>query len=211
MSILTIKNLHAQYNPTSPILKGLHLTMPQHQTTALVGPNGCGKSTLLAVLAGLLTQVKGEIYFENKPWGAKAMSSTGFVFDTVSLPPLLSARSMVKWASSLSRHRLSPVDQEKVLDLCGLNNFHQPFFRMSRGTKQRLAFALALAKKPQLLILDEALSHIDHLHKTKLIQHLVHSVSTKKLTVLLATHSTSDCEQLQAKILHFDKLSVSAT
>ena len=118
MSILSVNNLHFAYTKGQPILRGLHLNVPENSIYGFLGSNGAGKSTTIRNLLGLLTPQSGEIalFGKTKPHQDRACyRQLGSLIEAPSLYPNLSAHDHLRLAchyQQVSRARIMPVLQK---------------------------------------------------------------------------------------------------
>jgi ABC-2 type transport system ATP-binding protein len=177
-------------------LSDCSLEIPPGRVTGLVGPNGAGKTTLLSLAVGLLAPTAGtiEVCGGRPGAGAAQLANVGFVAqDTPTYPGLtvgehlrLGARLNPRWDDSVARSRI---------DRLGLD-LGQRAGRLSGGQRAQLALTLGLAKRPELLILDEPVASLDPLARREFLQILMEAVAEHELSVLLSSHVVSDLERV---------------
>jgi ABC-2 type transport system ATP-binding protein len=177
-------------------LSNCTLDIPAGRVTGLVGPNGAGKTTLLNLAVGLLTPTAGtiEVCGGRPGAGAAQLAKVGFVAqDTPTYPRLtindhlrLGARLNPRWDDAVARDRIERL---------GLD-FDQRAGRLSGGQRAQLALTLGLAKRPELLILDEPVASLDPLARREFLQILMEAVAEHELSVLLSSHVVSDLERV---------------
>ena len=164
---------------------------------AIVGPSGAGKTTVLRAIAGLVRPASGRIASDGEVWfdGASDISlapdrrRVGLVFQDYALFPHLSVRQNIEYA----RRRKA----DEYLDRFGIRHLEQARpAELSGGERQRVAVARALARDPQVLLLDEPLSALDAHTKTEVrasLHDLLHGLG---IPVLLVTHDFEDAAAL---------------
>jgi ABC-2 type transport system ATP-binding protein len=172
------------------------LEIPPGHVTGLVGPNGAGKTTLLNLAVGMLSPTAGTIEVcGGRPAGGPAqLAKVGFVAqDTPTYPGLsiaehlrLGARLNPGWDDAVARSRM---------DRLGLDPA-QRAGKLSGGQRAQLALTIGLAKRPQLLILDEPVASLDPLARREFLQILMEAVVEHELSVLLSSHVVSDLERI---------------
>ena len=176
------------------ILDGVSLTISSGAPTVLIGPNGSGKTTLLRVLMGLLTPISGRV-----SWGGREHApphKRAFVFQR---PVMLrrSAEANIRYAHG----RDNPARIAELLALVGLPGLeHRPARRLSGGEQQRLALARALARDPELLLLDEPAASLDPA-ATKAIEDIVRAVAARGVKVVMSTHDLGQAKRLAGDIV----------
>ena len=171
------------------------LEVPAGRVVGLVGPNGAGKSTLLNLAVGLLRPTAGTIHVlgATPASGPAQLAKVGFVAqDTPTYACLsvadhlrLGARLNPGWDGELARRRI---------DRLGLDPT-QRAGKLSGGQRAQLALTLGVAKRPELLILDEPVSSLDPLARREFLQDLMESVAEQELSVVLSSHVVSDVER----------------
>jgi ABC-2 type transport system ATP-binding protein len=172
------------------------LTIPRGSVAALVGPNGAGKTTLLEILTGLIQASSGSVQLldEFLPGSRGALRRVAFVAQNSKLYPSLSVDSLIRLASAMnpffdgglakSRLRTLGVPLERRLG------------KLSGGQQAQVALTLAIARRPELLILDEPLSNLDPLARQEFLGLLMEQVATSGTTVIFSSHSLVELERV---------------
>jgi ABC-2 type transport system ATP-binding protein len=173
------------------------LTIQPGTVTGLVGPNGAGKTTLLHLAAGFLRPTLGEISTlgcSPARHASALLPRLGFVAQdhplyhsfTVEETLTMGRRLNPRWDDELPRRRLAylriPLDRRVG--------------RLSSGQRAQVALALALGKRPDLLLLDEPLASLDPLARREFLGTLVESVAADGTSVLLSSHNIADLERV---------------
>jgi ABC-2 type transport system ATP-binding protein len=177
-------------------LRDCSLHVPAGRITALIGTNGAGKSTLLHLLAGLRRPTAGEAWiFDRRPEPTKPfLSSVGFVAQEMPLYPALSIRDHRE-----AFRRMNPAWDVKLFD-SRLHRLRIPQERrcgtLSGGQRAQVALALALAKRPHLLLLDEPMAALDPLARREFVVSLEQAVNENEMTVVMSSHLVSDLERV---------------
>ncbi|MEZ5410023.1 MAG: ABC transporter ATP-binding protein [Acidimicrobiales bacterium] len=182
-------------------LADCELEIPAGGVTGLVGPNGAGKTTLLLLAVGLIRPTAGTIEVcGGRPGSDPAqLAKVGFVAqDTPTYARLtvadhlrLGARLNPRWDEAAARSRL---------DRLGLDPA-QRAGRLSGGQRAQLALTLGLAKRPELLILDEPVANLDPMARRDFLQVLMEAVAEHELTVVLSSHLVSDLERICDRVV----------
>jgi ABC-2 type transport system ATP-binding protein len=172
------------------------LDIPAGHVTGLVGPNGAGKTTLLSLAVGMLRPTSGtiEVCGGRPASGVAQLAKVGFVAqDTPTYAGLsvadhlrLGARLNPRWDGALARARI---------DRLGLDPA-QRAGKLSGGQRAQLALTLGLAKRPELLILDEPVASLDPLARREFLQNLMEAVAEHDLSVVLSSHVVADLERV---------------
>jgi ABC-2 type transport system ATP-binding protein len=176
-------------------LRDCSARIPAGRVAALVGPNGAGKSTFLHMIVGLLRPTEGEIRVFGEPLGgdASALSKVAFVAQEKPLYESFTVADMFRlghhlnprWDGGLASRRAASLGLPPDAKVAGL----------SGGQQAQVALTLALAKRPDLMILDEPLSNLDPLARHEVMRSLMTAVAEDEITVLLSSHIVSDLEE----------------
>jgi len=169
-------------------LRDCSLAIPEGRVAALVGPNGAGKTTLLQLATGLLAPSAGELRVFGAPPAnrAEVLAKVGFLAQDKPLYHSFTVAEMLRYGA-----RLNPRWDQAVADRW-LERFDLPPDRrvgqLSGGQRTQLAVALALAKRPRLLLLDEPMADLDPLVRHDLTRLLMETVAAEGLTVVVSSH-----------------------
>jgi ABC-2 type transport system ATP-binding protein len=172
------------------------LSIPAGHVVGLVGPNGAGKTTLLNMAVGLLAPTAGTIeVLGGTPAADPAqLARVGFlaqdspVYAGLSVADhlQLGARLNPLWDAELARDRVDQLDLDP----------RQKAGTLSGGQRAQLALTLAIAKRPELLILDEPVASLDPLARREFLQDLMQAVVEQELSVVLSSHLVADLERV---------------
>lgn len=197
--ILKTNNLCKNYKKAT-VLNRVSLSVPTGSIYGLIGENGAGKTTLFRILAGLSYQTAG--YFSmfgisSKNEVTKIRRNIGFMIETPAFYPDLSVKENLYIQQLQYYGRKNEGDLFRILNLVGLNNqYHKKARSLSLGMKQRLAIAIALVGKPQLLVLDEPINGLDPMGIADFRQLLLKLNKEENVTVLLSSHILSELERI---------------
>jgi ABC-2 type transport system ATP-binding protein len=172
------------------------LSVPEHKVVGLVGPNGAGKTTLLQLCVGLLTPTAGTISVLGARPGSTAaeLARIGFLAqDSPAYARLTVAQHLLmgqwvnpSWDAQFATSRV----EELGLDL------RQRAGTLSGGQRAQLALTLAVAKRPELLVLDEPVAALDPLARREFLQTLMDVVAVRHVSVVLSSHLVADLERV---------------
>lgn len=178
-------------------LRNCSFRLPAGRVAALVGPNGAGKSTLLHLAVGLLRPDAGAIrVLGREPFGDVAvLPDLGFVAQDTPLYRDFTAAELVTLGGKLNRSRWDASVARRRLAELGIPP-HQRVGTLSGGQRAQVALALALSKRPRLLLLDEPVASLDPLARHEFLQALMGSVADTGTTVLLSSHLLADLERV---------------
>jgi ABC-2 type transport system ATP-binding protein len=187
------------------VLDELTLEIKAGDRVALIGANGAGKTTLIRSILGQY-QVEGELtVFGKDPRKERVAVLDQLAFVPQHAPPLqMAAGELVSLNSSLSRQssRQRVLEIASVLGLDLEENLHKPFVKLSGGMQQKLLLALALAKRPKLLIMDEPAANLDPIGRKAFFQEL--GKLDKSTTMLLSSHRVDELLSLINRVVELD-------
>jgi molybdate transport system ATP-binding protein len=198
---LNNRGLELQVAQQAPIPLNANIQCAAGSLLALVGPSGAGKTTLLRMIAGLTTPVEGTIHCADQTWldtstrrnVAVRERRIGFVFQQYALFPHLTARQNVEQSC---RHLRAADRKQRALhwlgkvNLAGLEDRRPD--QLSGGQQQRVGLARALAREPNILLLDEPFSAVDRATRDRLYQELAQLRRELSIPVLLVTHDLDE-------------------
>jgi ABC-2 type transport system ATP-binding protein len=169
--------------------------VPAGRVTGLVGPNGAGKTTLLNLATGMLRPTAGSIQVlgSTPASGPDQLRKVGYVAqDTPLLAALsvedhlrLGARMNAGWDAGLASSRIGQLHLDRS----------QKAGKLSGGQRAQLALTMAIAKQPELLILDEPVASLDPLARNEFLRTLAETTAERAMSVVLSSHLVSDLER----------------
>ena len=172
------------------------LQIPSGRVTGLVGPNGAGKTTLLGLAVGQLAATTGtiDVLGARPAADANALARVGFVAQstpvyaqlTVGDHLRLGARLNPRWDAGLAVERIRRIGLDSA----------QRAGALSGGQRAQLALVLAIAKRPDLLVLDEPVAALDPLARREFLQVLMEAAAEHSVSVVLSSHLVADLERV---------------
>jgi ABC-2 type transport system ATP-binding protein len=175
-------------------LRDCSLSIPPGHVAALVGPNGAGKTTLLKLAVGLLRPSAGAIrtFGETPRDDPSALARIGFVGQDTPLYADFTVAELLTMGEKLNPR----WDQAGAKDRLGrlAIPLDRKTGRLSGGQRAQVALTIALAKQPELLVLDEPVASLDPLARKDFLAALMGSVAERGLTVILSSHLIADLE-----------------
>ncbi len=179
-------------------LKDVSVKIPRQSLTILRGKSGSGKTTLLNIIGALDAPTSGEVLFDGRDITGLSdrereklrRKKIGFVFQSVSLIPMMTVYENVEFALRLSDYKQDRKKRvEECLHLVGLGKRmqHMPQ-ELSGGEQQRVAIARAIAHKPQVLFADEPTAELDTATSLAVIKLFRELVQKQGVTVVMTTH-----------------------
>lgn len=200
--VLATEGLTYHYHKEQPALAGIDLRVERGSLYGFLGPNGSGKSTTLRLLLGLLPQQQGSIRLfgeDLRRQRVPLLRRVGALIETPALYGHLSARENLEVYRPL--YGAPATRSTDVLELVGLaETGRKRAARFSLGMKQRLALALALLPKPELLVLDEPTNGLDPAGIVELRLLLQRLRTEEGTTVLVSSHLLSEVEKLATHV-----------
>jgi ABC-2 type transport system ATP-binding protein len=179
-----------------PALADCTLEIPPGRVVGLVGPNGAGKTTLLQLAVGLLAPTEGtiEVLGGRPASGPGQLAKVGFVAQDAPTYANLTVADHLRLGAHLNPHWDSAA-AEKRIDSLGLDPA-QRAGKLSGGQRAQLALTLAVAKRPELLILDEPVASLDPLARRTFLQSLMEFTADSGASVILSSHLVADLERV---------------
>lgn len=191
MKAYQLTDIRFSYN-NNPVLSIDTLNIHAKKITALIGPNGCGKSTLLNLLAFLQKNQQGQISFFSKP----TSRTHNFIKQVSFLPQkpyILRGTVSDNLAQPLKFHRLKHKQAEKIqaaLEQLEITHLSQQQAKtLSGGEQQKVALARAIITNPEVLLMDEPFSYLDHSSEILLENFINHYVKEQHKTLIFSTHN----------------------
>lgn len=179
-------------------LKDVSVQIPKGKLTILRGKSGSGKTTLINIIGALDTPTSGEVFFDgrdiaglpDKERERLRRQKVGFVFQSVSLIPMMTVYENVEFALRLSGYKGDRKKRvEECLHLVGLGKRmqHMPQ-ELSGGEQQRVAIARAIAHNPQVVFADEPTAELDSATSLAVIKLFKELVEKQGVTIVMTTH-----------------------
>jgi molybdate/tungstate transport system ATP-binding protein len=197
--MIEIGNLHCAFGEF--VLRDISLRIGKGDYWVILGPSGCGKSVLLQTIAGFFAPARGRILVDGRDVTATPpeQRKMGLVFQQAALFPHKSVRENIAYGLRARKVARNEVDRtvDDLIDRLELRTIlARPVATLSGGEAQRVAVARALAIKPDLLLLDEPMSALDHNTRLELQVELARVHKELGLTTLHVTHSREEAAAL---------------
>jgi ABC-2 type transport system ATP-binding protein len=177
-------------------LTGCTLDIPAGHVTGLVGPNGAGKSTLLNIASGMLEPTTGtiEVCGGIPGSGPDQLAKVGYVAQSTPVYTGLTIEEHLRLGAHLNPRWDDSLAVKRVERL-GLDP-KQHAGKLSGGQRAQLALTLGIAKRPELLLLDEPVAALDPLARREFLQDLMEAVAEHGLSVVMSSHLVNDLERV---------------
>ena len=196
--MLQVKNISFSYKK-QPVLNNISFTVEAGEHYSIIGESGSGKSTLLKLLYGTYDLNEGNIFWKDSEiLGPKHNLIIGpeymkYVAQEFDLMPFITVGENI---GAFLSNFYPEEKQERInelLEVVELTDYKDVLVKyLSGGQKQRVAIAKAIAKQPEILLLDEPFSHIDNFKKQSLRRSLFKYLKEKNVTCIVATHDKDD-------------------
>jgi ABC-2 type transport system ATP-binding protein len=194
-AVIETSGLGKQYRRTWA-LRDCTLAVPEGHVVGLVGPNGAGKTTLLRLATGMLAPTRGTITVlgQRPAAGPAQLARVGFVAQDTAVYARMTVADHLRlgawlnpgWDDDLARQRIGQLALDPK----------QRAGSLSGGQRAQLALTMAMAKRPELLILDEPVASLDPLARREFLRGLMEAVAEQRLSVLLSSHLVADLERV---------------
>jgi len=194
MTDICCRNLSKSYQGIETLV-ATSLCLKQGSVTGLLGPNGAGKSTLIKCILGLIQADSGTI-------DIPAHVRIGYLPELAQLPPSATAWQTIRLALQLSNKFTDKTAPSLLLDRVRLaeQHWHKPLRSFSKGMRQRVALAYAIAGDPQWLILDEPMSGLDAMGRKQFLEILL-ELNKQGIGMLVCSHIVTDLVRLCERVL----------
>lgn len=184
------------------ILDDINLSLEKGKVYGFVGHNGSGKTVLFKIIAGIIYADSGEVLIDGKIVNAATAYpvNRGVMIENVGLWPYLGAKENLEILAGING-KIGEKEIDEVLKRVQLDTGRKSFSKFSLGMKQRLILAQAIMEKPELLIMDEPTNALDK-DGIALYEDIVKSEVSRGATVLIASHSMENLNELCDGIIH---------
>lgn len=172
------------------------IAIPEGKVVGLVGPNGAGKTTLLHLAVGLLAPTTGslKVLGAHPAQGPEQLAKVGFVAQDTPTYMALTVADHLRLGAGLNSRWDSGAGEKRIQQI-GLDS-NQRVRSLSGGQRAQLALTMAIAKRPELLILDEPVASLDPLARREFLEGLSQVVSDHGVSVILSSHLVADLERV---------------
>jgi ABC-2 type transport system ATP-binding protein len=179
-------------------LKDCSINVPKGSVSALVGPNGAGKTTLLKLLVSLSNPSAGSavVLSQTPSQSTGYIAGIGYLAQEIPMYGRLNAKEHITMGQHLNENWDSELATKRLSELSV--PLDRPVGKLSGGQRAQVALGLALAKKPNLLLLDEPVAALDPLARVDFLRSLAQAVTDAdgELTVVMSSHLLADLERV---------------
>ncbi len=202
---IKIDHLTKKFNDVTAV-DDLSITLDSGKLIVLLGPSGCGKTTVLNILSGILPVTSGRVFFDDKDVTdlPPERRNVGLVFQNYALYPHMTVLGNICFPLEIKR--IPKKDRlEKARELAELVHVTELLQRkpseLSGGQQQRVATARALAKDPQLLLLDEPLSNLDAKLRVEMREEILRIQRAANITTVFVTHDQEEASSIADQVV----------
>jgi ABC-2 type transport system ATP-binding protein len=195
MNVIEAHSLGKRYGATWA-LRDCTLALPEGHLVALVGPNGAGKTTLLNLVVGLTDPSSGTVSVlgGRRAGSPAALDGIAFVAQDAPLYKNLSAADLLHETRNLNRRFDQSYAEHRLGELS--IPLRRKAGQMSGGQQAQLALTLALARRPQLLVLDEPMAMLDPIARHDFMATVMTAASEDGVSVVLSSHVLAELERV---------------
>ena len=204
MKILEVNNLNKTYHTLkseTKTLDDISFSIDRGDFISIVGPSGCGKSTILSILSGLINKSSGEININKN-------ITMAYMLQDDCLLPFKTILENCLIGLEINK-KLNNENKEYVINLLntyGLGDFLNSYpNNLSGGMRQRVALIRTLAIKPDILLLDEALSALDYQSRLAISDDLYKIIKQEGKTAIMVTHDIGEAISMSNKVIVLTK------
>ena len=200
--ILEVKNICKTYqsqNGEIEALKNISFDIKEGEYISIIGPSGCGKSTLLSIISGLESKSSGEIYIDGK---------IGYMLQKDNLLEWRTIYKNVLLGLEIQKENTQENREyvEELLKKYGLYEFKDKYpAQLSGGMRQRVALIRTLALKPDVLLLDEAMSALDYQSRLSISDDIFNIIKKEGKTAIMVTHDIAEAVSLSDRVIVLTK------
>ncbi|WP_245629861.1 ATP-binding cassette domain-containing protein [Domibacillus robiginosus] len=206
--MITLDNVTKQYGRKKS-LDGLTYTFECGKVYGILGPNGSGKSTMMKAIAGLVYPTEGKVLIEGKPVSRNIARNLAFLSTEGMLYKSFRVEQMIQFFKSQYAD-FSKDKAEELLAFMELDR-RQRVSELSKGQQGRLKLLLVLARKTDILLLDEPFVGLDPMVRDTIVKSLVSFIDFGKQTVIITTHEITEIEPILEEALLLEQGKITAS
>lgn len=186
---------------TIQVLDDVNLEIQKGEFISIVGHSGCGKSTLLKIIAGLTDYSEGSVTIDGEELRTTAAQKHGcMIFQDHRLLPWMTVKENIGFGLYDDPDKEETIRRQ--IELVHLNGFEDAYpHQISGGMAQRTAIARALARKPEILLLDEPFGALDALTRIDMQREVLDIWQKERTTMILVTHDIDEAIYLSDRVI----------
>lgn len=205
MTKLTLKNVWKIYEGPVIAVEDVSFTCEDGEFFSLLGPSGCGKSSTLRMIAGLEEITEGEMYFDQMLVNdlEPRERNIAMVFETYALYPYLSVYENIAFPLRIRGLKKDEIDQKVrwAAEFLGIGDLLQQRTRgLSGGQMQSVGIGRAIVREPEILLMDEPISHLEARQRARMREELVMLQNRLGTTTIYVTHDQIEAMTMANRI-----------
>ena len=208
--MIRFENVTKRFPDGTEALKGVTVTIPTYELTAIIGPSGCGKTTLMRMINRLEIPTEGEVYIDELPVSERdeveLRRSIGYVIQRIGLIPHMTIADNIGLVPELlgwDKEKIS-ARVDELLEMVDLapETFKKRYpFELSGGQQQRVGVGRALASNPNIVLMDEPFSALDPISREQLQEELKKLQLKIRKTIVFVTHDMDEALKIADNII----------
>lgn len=189
----------------------VELQLPSSGVSVLFGPSGSGKTSILRVLAGLekhqaKLSVNNECWQDEQHFVKTHQRAIAYVFQEANLFAHLNVKENIRYGLKRAKGREKKLDENSICELLNITALlSRQVSQLSGGERQRVAIARALLSQPELLLMDEPLSALDHKLKSEILPYLMRMHQELDIPIIYVSHDIDEVTQLADYLVLLEK------
>ena len=204
MSTIRFEHVWKRYGPVEAV-KDLNLTCEDGEFLSLLGPSGCGKTSSLRMLAGLEVISEGDLFIGERRINDVPPKDRdiAMVFEDYALYPHMTVYNNIAFPLKIRKFQASLIEERvnRAMDILGLRSLrNQNVQGLSGGAQQRISIGRAIVRDPQVLLMDEPISHLDSAHKVELRGELKRLQRSLGVSTVYVTHDQVEAMALADRV-----------
>lgn len=188
--VLNVTGLTKSYDGKT-VLDGISFRIPAGRIVGLLGPNGSGKTTIIKIVAGVLSEYKGNVVIDGGPVGIHSKSVVSYLPDKSYLSAWMRVRDAVDVFSDFYKD-FDRVKANELLGRLGIDTGAR-ITRLSKGEYEKVQLVIVMSRSAKLYLLDEPLGGVDPASRDVIISTIIKNYNENS-SVLLSTHLIADVE-----------------
>ena len=210
--VIEVSNVTRRFG-SKAALSGVSLAIPRGAVYGLVGANGAGKTTLIKHILGLLRAEEGRVTvfgYDPSVDPVAVLSRIGYLSELNDLPPWMRVDELIRYSRAFYK-AWDDGYAEELRQTFGLDHATK-VKNLSKGQKARLGLLVALAYRPELLVLDEPSSGLDPVVRRDILEAIIRTIADEGRTVLFSSHLLDEVERVadHVTMLHEGRVALSA-
>lgn len=210
--IIELKDICKQYQDSNFNLQDINLKISEAEKIGIIGKNGTGKSTILKIINGICDIDRGEIIYKNKNIkdfnqieNLNFKKKIAYIFQHFNLIENKSVFYHLSLIYKLNKTKVNNEEIDELLKFMGLKNHkYQLCTFLSGGQKQKLAIAMAILQKPEVILCDEISSALDNDSEKEIFKLLINLSNLNKISLVIVSHNLDILKQNCDRILYLE-------